>query len=50
MLTWPWPPAEKADLSMDNGKIKIEIPKMLTVVSNSSGIDSVYLTGRVIEK
>ena len=48
--TATWRPADKADLTIENGKIRIEIPKMTTRSENSNAIDSFYIQGIVREK
>ena len=49
MKTWPWPLAEKANLTLENEKIKIEIPKNLTRIQNLAGNDSIELAGIIFE-
>jgi len=49
MRTWPFTPAGNAAVTVDDKKIRIEIPQMLTY-SYFGGVDSVNLEGVVIER
>ena len=42
-------PAEEADVTVNNGKITVEIPKMLTNINTSTYNDSVFLKAMVTE-
>ena len=43
MFTWPWTLSDKAELTVDNGKIRVEIPQTIARYYNGCGLDSPYL-------
>lgn len=51
VLVWPsWTPAAKAEVTITNGKIRVDIPKTTTVYIIPCGIDSSFLAGVFLEK
>ena len=49
MSSWPWIIADKADVTINNQKITIQIPKMHTKVVGPNYDDSLYFRATIIE-
>lgn len=45
-----WLPASDVDITINNGKYRVEIPKMTTIIITSTYLDTVFLEGVLAEK
>lgn len=43
MDSWPWPHSGKAEVTVNNGKIKVNIPQTIAVYIDACGLDSPFL-------